>query len=128
MPIAAFADPTAALEPPPQPSESDTWWKHYEMVQAMALDPFGTRFYTPSAPPAREEVSWGDVFKDVAASALRDLSGAITGRVGSNNPSAIALQTEAARKAEQQKLFLIVGGVGVAVVIGAIVLSRRGKR
>jgi len=126
MPVATFADPSVAIEPPPQGSEYDSAMSQALMFNPFALIPSGAVTLTAaeSRAEAGEEKGWFDVFKGIGTGFLNRLIGGYD----LNDPHQLALyqaDKEAQRKAEQQKLFLIVGGVGAAVVLGALVLSRR---
>lgn len=127
MPVSTFADPTVAIEPPPQQSEFD-----WAMVQSVLADPFSFGYgnagaVTVSAPAAAPEKSWTDVFTGIG----KGLIGRLVGGYDLSDPQQLALyhaDQEAQQKADQMKTFLWVGGVGVAVVLGALVLRGRGKR
>lgn len=124
MPVSTFADPTVAIEPPPQQSEFD-----WAMMQSVLADPFSFGYSNAGAGPAAApaEKSWTDVFTGIG----KGLIGRLVGGYDLSDPQQLALyraDQEAQQKADQLKTFLWVGGVGVAVVLGALVLRGRGKR
>lgn len=100
--------------------------------QAFAVEPPPVNFTAPAAPStAVPEASWSDIAKSLGQNFLRDLAGAVGGKVSQTfNPTTEAelararAAEESRRKADQQRLFLIVGGVAAAVVVGALVLRR----
>jgi len=134
MPLSQFADPTAAIEPPPFDSDFEA------LIQAQAAisDPFNTTGWwdwgdSSSSSSAPASKSWTDVFTDAGRSFVTALAKAIGGKAAGYNPNdpaqvtALAAAREREAKAEQTKMFLIVGGVAAAVVVGALVL-RKEKR
>jgi len=134
MPLSQFADPTVAIEPPPQESDFDL----YLQAQAAIEDPFGMSWMdspssSSSSSSSSSEKSWTDVFTGVGRNFVTDLANAIGGKVTGYNPNdpkqvaAISAARQREAQAEQTKTFLLVGGVVAAVVVGAMVL-RKGKR
>jgi len=130
MPLSQFADPTVAIEPPPQESDFEALLQ----AQAAIQDPFGMSWMdapTTAGGSKSGEKSWTDIFTSAGQNFLTDLAKAIGGKAAGYNPNdpsqvaALAAAREREAKAEQQKTFLIVGGVAAAVVIGALVLKRR---
>lgn len=130
MPLSQFADPSAAIEPPPQDSDFDTLL-HAQLALA---DPFGYSWAdapTTAGGSKSGEKSWTDIFQDVGRNFVGDLAKAIGGKVSGYNPNdpnqvaALAAAREREAKAEQQKMFLIVGGVAAAVVVGVLVLRKK---
>lgn len=130
MPLSQFADPSVAIEPPPQDNDFEA------LIQAQAAmsNPFDMSWLDPpnySTVPASK--SWTDIITDVGRGFVTDLAHAIGGKVSGYNPNdpnqvaALAAAREREAKAEQQKMFIIVGGVAAAVVVGVLVL-RKGKR
>jgi hypothetical protein len=134
MPLSTFADPTVAIEPPPQSADFD-----YSMAKQILGNPFGLGYVdssaiTTSSPIEPASTSWTDVFKSAGQSFIKEFADAAAGKVTGYNPSdptqrASFLASQAAQqKAQQQQLLLIVGGVGVAVVLGALVMGRRRRK
>jgi hypothetical protein len=130
MAFATFADPSAAIEPPPQPWEFDL-----SMASAVLADPFAAiNDYGGNAPaPAPADSSWTDIVKKLGQDFVQDLAGQVSGKVTGYNPSdpasvaRLAASQEAQRKADQQKVFWIVGGVGAAVLVGALLLRKKAR-
>jgi F0F1-type ATP synthase membrane subunit c/vacuolar-type H+-ATPase subunit K len=134
MPLSQFADPTAAIEPPPQESDFDTLLQ----AQAILSDPFGMSWAdVPSTPgglqasSSSNSKSWTDIFTGAGQTFLTDLAKAIGGKAAGYNPNdpaqvaALAAARQREAQAEQQKTFLIVGGVAAAVIVGALVFKGR---
>ncbi len=134
MPLSQFADPTVAIEPPPQDSDFETLLR----AQAALQDPFGFSWLDiPSTPGGgtSSSKSWTDIFTGAGETFLSDLSKAIAGKVTGYNPNdpaqvaAYAAAREREAKAEQTKTFIIVGGIAAAVLVGALVFRKaKGKR
>jgi len=132
MPLSQFADPSVAIEPPPLDSDFETLLQ----AQAAIQDPFGMAWMdapTTAGGSKSGEKSWTDVFTDVGRNFVTDLAKAIGGKATGYNPSdpnqvaALAAAREREAKGEQQKTFLIVGGVAAAVIVGALVFRKRGR-
>ncbi len=133
MPLSQFADPTVAIEPAPLDSDFETLLQ----AQAVLQDPFGMSWAdvpttASSSTPGAGEKSWTDIFTSTGQTFLSDLAKAIGGKVSGYNPSdptqvaALAAARQREAQAEQQKMFLIVGGVAATVLVGVLVM--RGKR
>ncbi len=128
MPLSQFADPTVAIEPPPLEGDFEALMA----AQAAISNPFDFSWMDPpsnsTVPPSK---SWTDIFTDVGRGFVTDLAKAIGGKAAGYNPSdpnqvaALAAAREREAKAEQQKTFLIVGGVAAAVIVGVLVLKGR---
>lgn len=133
MPLSTFADPTAATEPPPfqpvDPSQPQiTPWDILSDPFLFNQAPGAIAAVTEASPgvPDPSGTSWSDVFKSSVSGVVKDLSGALAGKIV-GVPSSLSLQAQAAALAakQQQDTFLLVGGIAAAAVLLVVVMKGR---